>query len=157
MSKHALEAYTDALAIEMGMLGVKVSAVEPGNYKSKIGDSRCERFLTNEIDPDASYFTDYMQRVVDNCENRPENTEKEPDDVAKAVLHALFDENPKEHYLVVPNQFQAEITIRKAIEELVRYNEDQAFSYSREQLVEMVEDEFDTGDAFIRSISGPRE
>jgi len=157
MSKHALEAYTDALWVEMGQLGVKVSAVEPGNYKSKIGDSRCERFLTSDIDPEASYFTDYMRRVVDNCENRPENTEKEPDEVAKAVLHALFNDDPKEHYMVVPNQFQAEITIRKAIEELVRYNEEHEFSYSKEQLVEMLEDEFDTGDAFIRAVTGPGE
>jgi NAD(P)-dependent dehydrogenase (short-subunit alcohol dehydrogenase family) len=157
MSKHALEAYTDALAIEMGMLGVKVSAVEPGNYKSKIGDTRCERLLNQEVDPQASYWADYIKRVVDNCENRPENTAPEPDDVARAVLSALFDDDPKEHYMVVPEQFQAEITIRKAIEELVRYNEDHEFSYSKEELVEMLEDEFDTGDAFIRSVSAPQQ
>lgn len=157
MSKHALEAYTDALAIEMGMLGVKVSAVEPGNYKSKIGDSRCERFLSQEVDPESSYFKDYVERAVDNCENRPENTAPEPDDVARAVLNALFDDHPKEHYMVVPEQFQAEITIRKAIEEVVRYNEDHEFSYSKAELVEMLEDEFDTGDAFIRSVTRPQE
>lgn len=156
MSKHALEAYTDALAIEMYMLGVKVSAVEPGNYKSKIGDSRCKRLLSQDIDPEESYFQDYMERLMASCENRPENTEKEPDDVAAAVLHALFDEAPKEHYMVVPEQFQAEITIRKAIEELVRYNEGHEFSYSKEELVEMLEDEYDTGDAFIRTVTGPR-
>ena len=37
--------------------------------------------------------------------------------------------------MVVPEQFQAEITIRKAIEELVRYNEGHEFSYSKEELV----------------------
>ena len=40
MSKHAIEAYTDALADEMRELGVKVSAVEPGNYQSRIGYTR---------------------------------------------------------------------------------------------------------------------
>ena len=91
MSKHALEAYTDALAIEMGMLGVTVSAIEPGNYKSKIGDSRCERFLNQEVSPQESYYwADYIKQIVDNCENRPENTAPEPDDVARAVLNALF-------------------------------------------------------------------
>lgn len=157
MSKHALEAYTDALSLEMGTLDVKVSAVEPGNYKSRIGDSRCERFLTQDVDPESSYFEDYIKRIVDNCENRPEDSSPEPDAVAEAVMHALFDENPKEHYMVVPEQFQAEITIRKAIEELVRYNEDHEFSYSKEELVEMLEDEYDTGDAFVRSVSRPRE
>ena len=157
MSKHALEAYTDALAVEMGMLGVKVSAVEPGNYKSRIGDSRCERFLSQDVDPASSYFEDYIERVVDNCKNRPENTAPEPDAVAEAVLHALFDDNPREHYMVVPTQFQAEITIRKAIEELVRFNEGHDFSYSQDELVEMLVDEFSTGDAFTRSVSRPRE
>ena len=157
MSKHALEAYTDALAVEMGMLGVKVSAVEPGNYKSRIGDSRCERFLSQDVDPASSYFEDYIERVVDNCKNRPENTAPEPVAVAEAVLHALFDDNPREHYMVVPTQFQAEITIRKAIEELVRFNEGHDFSYSQDELVEMLVDEFSTGDAFTRSVSRPRE
>jgi hypothetical protein len=98
-----------------------------------------------------------MERLTANCENRPENTNKEPDDVAIAVLHALFDASPKEHYMVVPEQFQAEITIRKAIEEVIRYNEGHEFSYSKEELVEMLEDEYDTGDAFLRSVSGPRQ
>jgi NAD(P)-dependent dehydrogenase (short-subunit alcohol dehydrogenase family) len=40
MSKHAIEAYTDSLAMEMDQLGVKVSAIEPGNYSSEIGLTR---------------------------------------------------------------------------------------------------------------------
>jgi NAD(P)-dependent dehydrogenase (short-subunit alcohol dehydrogenase family) len=34
MTKHALEAYTDSLAQEMALFDVKVSAINPGNYKS---------------------------------------------------------------------------------------------------------------------------
>ena len=155
MSKHAVEAFTDALAIEMGMLGVRVSAVEPGNYKSRIGDTRCQRMLSQGIDPEESYFTDYLARAVENCRNRGENTSPEPDAVSDAVLHALFDNNPKDHYLVVPDQFQAEITVRKAIEEVVVLNKDHEFSYSDEELVKMLKEELETGDAFLRSITGP--
>ncbi len=36
MSKHAIEAFTDSLAAEMERFDVKVSVIEPGNYKSKI-------------------------------------------------------------------------------------------------------------------------
>lgn len=157
MSKHALEAYTDSLALEMNQLGVKVSAVEPGNYKSRIGDSRCERLLGQYTNPEDSYFQDYMNRVLDSCKNRGENTEAEPDAVSAAVLHALFDETPKDHYMVVPNQFQAEITVRKAIEEVVALNKGQEHSYSDEDLLQMVKEELETGDAFVRSVSGPRE
>jgi NAD(P)-dependent dehydrogenase (short-subunit alcohol dehydrogenase family) len=45
MSKHALEAYTDSLAIEMNSLGVHVSAVEPGNFKTNIFHNRCDRMM----------------------------------------------------------------------------------------------------------------
>ena len=65
---------------------------------------------------------------------------KEPDEVAEAVLHALFDENPKRRYMVVPNQREAEITIRKAIQELVQLNEGHKYSYDRESLIEMLDE-----------------
>ena len=55
--------------------------------------------------------------------------EAEPDDVADAVYHALFDDQPKMRYMVVPNQKEAEWTIKKAIQELVQLNEGHVFSY----------------------------
>ena len=45
MTKHAIEAFTDALAEEMDGVGVSVAAVEPGNYSSAIGLTRCKRML----------------------------------------------------------------------------------------------------------------
>ena len=41
MSKHSIEAFTDALALEMAPLGVQVSVVEPGSYKSEISRTKC--------------------------------------------------------------------------------------------------------------------
>jgi NAD(P)-dependent dehydrogenase (short-subunit alcohol dehydrogenase family) len=157
MSKHALEAYTDTLAIEMGILGVKVSAVEPGNYKTNIFHNRCDRMMARGYTAEGSRFEEFVAPRVEMCKDRPVDTDPEPDQVAVAVLHALFDEEPKEHYLVVPEQFQAEITIRKSIEELVRLNEDHEFSYSRAELEQMLEEEMATGDAFERSVSGPAQ
>lgn len=46
----------------------------------------------------------------------PESGEPEPDEVAKAVEHALVATTPKRRYLVTPNPGQAERTIRKQIE-----------------------------------------
>ncbi len=43
MSKHGVEAYTDALAAELERFGVAVAVVEPGNYKSRILASMVER------------------------------------------------------------------------------------------------------------------
>ena len=42
-SKHWIEAFTDSFATEMEPLGVMVSVVEPGNYKSNIRRSSVER------------------------------------------------------------------------------------------------------------------
>ena len=45
-SKHWIEAYTDSLAAEMEPLGVEVSVVEPGNYKSNIRRSSVSRGMS---------------------------------------------------------------------------------------------------------------
>ena len=57
------------------------------------------------------------QKQLDRLMTQPEEREqfKEPDDVAAAFLSALNDETPKRRYLVVPNQREAEVTIRAAI------------------------------------------
>ena len=140
MSKHALEAYTDSLAREMATLDVKVSGVEPGNYKTNIYHTRCDRLLAQGYDPKLSRFSDLVSRMHTLCTERPEDTDPEPDQVAAAADHALFAETPKEHYLVVPEQRQAEWTIRKVIEELVSLNEDHEFSYSRDELILMIDE-----------------
>ena len=58
---------------------------------------------------------------------------KEPDEVADAAMHALFDPNPKLRYLVVPNQQEAGWTIGKQMQELVQMNADHAWSYNRQR------------------------
>ena len=64
---------------------------------------------------------------------------KEPDEVAEAVVHALFDAKPKRRYMVVPDEREAELTITKAIEELVQLNERQPYSYDRDELIKMLD------------------
>jgi hypothetical protein len=63
----------------------------------------------------------------------------DPNEVAEVVMQALFDENPKPRYLIVPNQEQAELTINRAIERLVEQNNDHKYSYDREALIEMLD------------------
>ena len=57
-----------------------------------------------------------------------------------AVEQALLEPNPKRRYMVVPNQDEAEITIRKQIEQLVQLNEGQPYSYDRAALVKMLDE-----------------
>jgi NAD(P)-dependent dehydrogenase (short-subunit alcohol dehydrogenase family) len=122
MSKHAIEAFGDALAEEMDPLGVKVSLIEPGNYNSEIIKPAGKRLGVSLPNADRSKYP-------------------EPDDVAAAVASFLVDASPKRRYLVVPVQREAEITIRKALQETVQLNQKQPFTYDRKALIEMLDAE----------------
>jgi len=138
MSKHGVEAYTDSLAREMEKFGVWVSVVEPGNYNSAITDTLRKRMERRGQTPEGSLFEEELQQFVDRPSDRTRF--KEPDEVSAAFMQALFDENPKRRYMVVPNQREAEITIEKAIEELVQLNEGQEYTYDREALIVMLDE-----------------
>ena len=62
------------------------------------------------------------------------------DAVAAAVEHALFAQDPKRRYLVVPNEPQAQRTIRKQIAQLVELNEGPVSTYDRATLIKMLDD-----------------
>lgn len=138
MSKHAVEAFTDALAVEMRKFDVSVSVIEPGNYRSDIYDSLVRRMEARGRTGEGSLYEEEIKRFLAAAENRGED--KAPDEVSAALIRALFDENPKRRYMVVPNERQAEITIRQAMRELVQLNEDHQYSYSRDELVDMLDE-----------------
>lgn len=136
-SKHAMEAYTDALAGEMEPLGISVSVIEPGNYKSKIRRTSVARRLG--IDPNDDELTDEQKQQYEATAER-ELSYKEPDDVTEAFKHALFSDEPLLRYMVVPNQQEAESTIRTKMTELTQLNTWGPYSYSRDELVQMLDD-----------------
>jgi NAD(P)-dependent dehydrogenase (short-subunit alcohol dehydrogenase family) len=135
MSKHAIEGLTDSLATQLTPLGVQVAVVEPGNYNSNIGKNALAR-----IGRDSKAANSPGYRVHADRSNY-----KEPDEVAAAVEQALFEPNPKRRYMVVPNQEEAEITIKKQIEQLVQLNEGQPYSYDRTALVKMLDEALAAG------------
>ncbi len=139
MSKHAMEAFSDSLATEMKKFDVQVSVVEPGNFESKIGDSFIKRFNKQGGMEGTSRYKEEWQGMLGFFENRPKGAD--PIAVAKAVEHALFNEKPKMRYMVVPNQREGDITIRKQIAELVQLNQKHEFSVSREALIKMLDEE----------------
>jgi NAD(P)-dependent dehydrogenase (short-subunit alcohol dehydrogenase family) len=143
-SKHWIEAYTDALAGEMASLGVAVSVVEPGNYKSNIRRSSVSR--GHELAKAAGgEVTEEMKKAYEATAER-ELSYKEPDEVSAAFMHALFDDNPLRRYVVVPNEGEQERTIRTKVNELVQLNQWGPYSYSRDQLMELL-DQALSGDA----------
>ena len=138
MTKFAMEAYADALADEMKSFGVDVSLIEPGAYRSNIGKSALERMDERSRSVDDSQLKAAMGESV-NWLSTFENDAGDPTEVADAVMKALFDENPKPRYMIVPTQEQAYWTINRAVERMVEQNHDQKYSYDREALIEMLD------------------
>jgi len=139
MSKHAIEAYTDALAAEFGPLGVKVSVIEPGNYNSAISNTAQARMRKKNEDyvrndsPFAGAFNEWLDTDWDR------SVYKSPDEVAEAALHAVFSDKPLRRYMVVPQEREANWTISRLLARLVQMNDWQAYSYSREQLIDKLD------------------
>lgn len=59
-----------------------------------------------------------------------------------ATQAALFDEDPKEHYLVTADPFETTISFGKAFEELLQLNHDHQHSYTREELIGLMDEEW---------------
>ena len=138
ISKHALEAYTDDLAAEMALFDVQVSAINPGNYNSKIGTKEAAALAKQPYSQPGSVYAEYIAEDIAYMSDR--SMHDDPDDVSAAVMHALFDNAPKSNYLVVPNEKEARWTISRIVEEMAELNADHKYSYSDEELIQMVRD-----------------
>lgn len=137
-SKHWIEAFTDSFAEEMKPSGVTVSVVEPGNYKSNIRRSGASRTI-EQMKAGGDEVTAEMKKAYEATAAR-ELSYKEPDEVSEAFMHALFDDNPLRRYVVVPNAEEQMYTIATQINELVQLNQWGPYSYSRDELVRMLDD-----------------
>ncbi len=101
-SKHALEALTDALRLELQPWGLHVSIVEPGAIATPIWEKSAK--TGNEIAASAgpaavALYADLISRVKDRVAQAA-NGAISADVVAQAVLHALTAAKPKTRYLV---------------------------------------------------------
>ena len=139
MSKHAIEAYTDSLAAEMAAVGVAVSVIEPGNYDSRIADTALKRMrqksesYASKGSPFAARFAEWIDRPWDRSVYKP------PVEVADAAYRFFTADQPLRRYMIVPNEQEAGWTINQIIREMVQLNEGQAYRYSREELIGMLD------------------
>ena len=132
MSKHAMEAFADALAVELEPFGVNVSIIEPGAFESRIwGKVGAEMEKDLEKYKGSRYEKEFRERL----DSRINDTRKEPDAVAEAFYRAMSDSNPKRRYMVVPNENQGKATIRQAMREMLQLNENQNYKLTNEELM----------------------
>lgn len=137
MSKHAVEGLTDSLVLQLGPLGVEVTAVEPGAYRSEMDKNMLERLTEDE----KKYALKALGPMMDAT------AFPEADEVAITVAQALSEPNPKRRYLAIPRNAQDRINsrlperlIRWQMKKVVQWNEGHAYTFDRATLVKMLDD-----------------
>lgn len=141
MSKHAIEAFTEALSDEMARFDVTVGVIEPGNYASQIGNTARKRILSRNYWASDSVYAKERAGLLDGLTQVTQG--KDPQDVADAALHFMSSDKPKFRYMVTPNEQQAEGVIRAMLRKTLQLNEGQAYSYDKATLIKMLEEEID--------------
>ena len=101
MSKFALEAMADALRLELAPFGVHVSIVEPGTIATPIW-TKPQRRVEDFPAEAAELYGERVERFRRLAAERSANAVP-PEDVAKAVEHALTVRRPKARYVVGPD------------------------------------------------------
>lgn len=140
MSKHALEAFNDALDIEMEKFGVKVSIVDPGGFSSNIGKNVYNRLKSKGMDFDDSLYKEEWEGnwVLGGGDL---SGYKGPEDIVATVERALFDANPQRRYMVVGDPGRADATMRALLVRMLELNADQPYSYDRDGLIKLLDEE----------------
>jgi NAD(P)-dependent dehydrogenase (short-subunit alcohol dehydrogenase family) len=135
-SKFAVEGYTDSLALELADTGVHVAIVEPGSYKSRF----LGKYAGHGLKAEGDLALDEETRKSLLGIAAVNDTLKDPLEVAQAVLHLMSSETPKRRYLVTPDAKQADHTMRVALARMLELNEDQPYSYTRSQLISLLDE-----------------
>jgi NAD(P)-dependent dehydrogenase (short-subunit alcohol dehydrogenase family) len=120
MSKHALEAFNDALAQEMAPYGVRVVAIEPGNFDTQIGVTAKARMEARGQSFAGLPYEDQLQATLARLVE-PEGKEG-PDRVALTMALALGSEDPLPRYFVVSNDRDVNVTLTLAMKKIAELN-----------------------------------
>lgn len=99
-SKHALEALSDTMRLELRGTCIHVSLIEPGPITSRFRANAFEAYKRN-IDKTHSAHRDYYERVEKRLGGeKPLPFTLPPEAVLHKVLHALASRHPKQRYPV---------------------------------------------------------
>ena len=100
-SKHAVEAVTDALRVELQPFGIKVVAVEPGGVKTPIWDKGAKRDAAAREDRGTAETRELyapIVRLLEKLNAKPGGLP--PEALADVVTEALESSKPKNRYVV---------------------------------------------------------
>lgn len=104
-SKHALEAYSDALRLEVGQFGIKVVLIEPGPIKTEWDNTA---LVNLEKYSGSGPYAPLVKRITEKFRAGYRGGAPGPEAVAAVILKALNSSSPAARY---PVPFKASIII----------------------------------------------
>jgi NAD(P)-dependent dehydrogenase (short-subunit alcohol dehydrogenase family) len=118
-SKHAVEGWSDALAAECGPLGIKVTCVEPGPFRTDWAGRSLKQTPTQ--------IADYADTVGKRMRNTAQGSGKQPGDparAAQAMIQITEIPNPPRHLVLGEFGIEKVVTELKAkLEEIAAWSE----------------------------------
>ncbi len=102
MSKFALEAMADSLRVELEPFGMHVAIIEPGTIATAIW-TKPQRAIESFPPEAVALYGERVEKFRRLAAERSAASGVPPEEVAKAVEHALTSAKPKARYLVGPD------------------------------------------------------
>lgn len=99
-SKHALEALTDAMRIELIGSGIQVSLIEPGPIRTRFVEHSINAFVTNIDIENSAHREVYLARLEGMKAGGQSFFKMEPEAVTRKLIHALESRRPRRRYYV---------------------------------------------------------
>ena len=99
-SKHALEAYSDALRFELKPFGVKVVVVEPGLIKTRFGETAVDTVTEPGSGPYVEFNRSLEKTITGAYEGAMGRFSVGPEVVASTLAKAATSRRPRSRYLV---------------------------------------------------------
>jgi NAD(P)-dependent dehydrogenase (short-subunit alcohol dehydrogenase family) len=99
-TKYAVEALSDAMRFEVRNFGIHVAIIEPGPIKTRFGDTAIANVarVKQEGSPYAAFNAAVAGKIHDAFEGWMAAAAGAPDDVAKAIEHAITAARPRTRY-----------------------------------------------------------
>ena len=107
-SKHALEALSDALRMEVKQFAIDVVLIEPGPVKTPWNDVAAASVTAAESADDADPYTEYKAAVTASFATATTGhlarLASSPEDIAAVIARAVTTRRPRTRYLINPDR-----------------------------------------------------
>lgn len=145
MTKHALEAYTQALQLELAPHGVAVSIVQPGGVATRATGGPLPFHVERAPEPLRAAALQARAAMLSPAPARTDEPESatnrklsDPAIVCAAVQAALFDANPRLRYMV-GTEWEGRRVLNSLLDRLLDANDGSSLHYDRAQLIALLD------------------